>query len=129
MRVWKASGADPRCTMSFTRATVAPLYVAFHTPCFTSRRRRRLRSTPCFIPLATRTNGASAFPDAVQVSEPLENNLLDRIVDASCCIAGAAGQRQELAVTRPGGGCDAHGQTEAALISFSGRLPGGCEGR
>jgi hypothetical protein len=39
------------------------LYVAFHTPCFRSRRRRRSRSTPYFIPLATRTNGASAFPD------------------------------------------------------------------
>jgi hypothetical protein len=24
MRVWKASGAGPRCTLSLTRATVAP---------------------------------------------------------------------------------------------------------
>ena len=24
MRVWKTPGADPRCTLSFTRATVAP---------------------------------------------------------------------------------------------------------
>src|SRR5450756_1182834 len=79
MRVWKASGADPRCTLSFTRATVAPLYVAFHTPCFTSRRRQRSRSTPYFIPLATRTNGASAFPDALRASEPLENDPLGRV--------------------------------------------------
>jgi hypothetical protein len=40
-----------------------PRNAAFHTPCSTSRRRRRSRSTPCFIPLATRTNGASAFQD------------------------------------------------------------------
>src|SRR5450756_1984743 len=66
MRVWKASGADPICTLSFTRATVAPLYAVFHTPYFTSRRRLRSRSTPYFIPLATRTNGASAFPDELR---------------------------------------------------------------
>lgn len=30
MRVWKASGADPRCTLSFTRATAAPLYAVFY---------------------------------------------------------------------------------------------------
>src|ERR1035437_154358 len=70
MRVWKASGADPRCTQSFTRATAAPLYAAFHTPCFTRRRRLRPQSTPYFIPLATRTNGASAFPDEWRWNPP-----------------------------------------------------------
>src|ERR1017187_5543208 len=63
MRVWKASGADPRCTLSCTKATVALSYAAFHTPCFTNRRRLRSRSALYFILLATRTNGASPFPE------------------------------------------------------------------
>src|ERR1017187_5270932 len=39
------------------------LIPAFHTSCFTNRRRLRSRSTLYFILLATRTNGASAFPE------------------------------------------------------------------
>src|ERR1035438_8105643 len=53
----------PEMYLSCTKATVALSYAAFHTPCFTNRRRLRSRSTLYFILLATRTNGASAFPE------------------------------------------------------------------
>jgi hypothetical protein len=68
MRVWKACGVDLRCTLPYTRATGAPLYVAFHTPYSTSSRRRRSRSTPYFIPLAIQTNGGGAFPDELRLN-------------------------------------------------------------
>lgn len=48
----------------------------FHTRCFTSRRRPRSRSTPYFIPLATRTNGASAFRDELRWTHTAERPAL-----------------------------------------------------
>jgi hypothetical protein len=48
---------------------------AFHTQCSTRSRTRRSRSTPYFIPLATRTSGASASPDALRWSRRPANAL------------------------------------------------------
>ena len=42
--------------------------------------------------------------------------------------AGSA-KRTDRASRGQVGGCDAHGRTGADLISFSGKLPGGCERR
>jgi hypothetical protein len=51
---------------------IAEAYIWYEgRPCSTGSRRRRSRSTPYFIPLATRTNGASAFPDANSQRAPL----------------------------------------------------------
>ena len=85
MRVWEASGADPRCTLSCTKVTVALSYAAFRTPCFTNRWRLPSRSTLYFIPLATRTNGASAFPENCAV----EPQLAERPRATRGCKAGA----------------------------------------